>query len=241
MPSPPRPVVDSTGPVQWDERGRPYWNVSDGSRHYIPPVVAAQYRDDPRMLAWAKSQGATLAGDPGGITSGTSVPGAGFFRSRGVWNSREGTYDQPINWGNLASLALGGAMAGPMVGPLIAKGVGSLGSAFGGGGAGAGGGGAAAAEAALGTVVPGAAGGLTLGTVVKNLIPLAAPLIGLASGGGGEAGGGGGGASGTDLLTQYPQLQELLAISAERSRRTDPLHQAITQLAMGRLPTSVQR
>lgn len=37
------------------------------------------------------------------------------------------------------------------------------------------------------------------------------------------------------------QLQRLLDMSAQRAERTDPLHQAITQLAMNRLPTNVQR
>lgn len=51
---------------------------------------------------------------------------------------------------------------------------------------------------------------------------------------------GGGGAAG-DPFTQNPQLQKLLDMSFNRAERTDPLHQAVTQLAMGRLPTNVQR
>lgn len=57
------------------------------------------------------------------------------------------------------------------------------------------------------------------------------------------AGGAGGGGRNPiqDFNAQYPQLNELLTMSANRASRTDPLHQAVTQLAMSRLPTSVQR
>jgi len=115
--------------VQWDDQGRPFYHTSDGHRDYIPPVVAAQYRDDPRMLHWAQSQGATLADSPHGITTGTSVPGGGFLHGRGQWDSQQGRYEQPINWGNLASAGIGAAIGAPFVAPL-----------FGAGGAAAGGG-----------------------------------------------------------------------------------------------------
>ena len=110
--------------IFWDPTtNAPYYKTSDGKKAFVPPVAAAQYRDDPKMLAWAKSQGATLATDPEGITSGSSVPRGNLLRSRGTWNSQTGQYDQPINWGNLASIGIGTAIAGP-----------ALMSAFGGGG-----------------------------------------------------------------------------------------------------------
>lgn len=37
------------------------------------------------------------------------------------------------------------------------------------------------------------------------------------------------------------QFNKLIGMTTERAQRTDPLHQAVTQLAMSRLPTGVQR
>lgn len=50
---------------------------------------------------------------------------------------------------------------------------------------------------------------------------------------------GGGGGGGLDsLLQQQPQINQLLGMSAERAQRTDPLHQAVTSLALSRMPVS---
>lgn len=38
-----------------------------------------------------------------------------------------------------------------------------------------------------------------------------------------------------------PQIQQLLNMSLQRQQRTDPLHQAVTQLSMSMLPTAVQK
>lgn len=113
------------------------------------------------------------------------------------------------------------------------------------------------------------AGGLAAAGDVANTIPVGGlrPTSGGNGGGGGNAGNAllsqltsgqglaglagllttlatrpnnGSGGSG-DLMSQNPQLQHLLDMSANRAERTDPLHQAITQLAMSRLPTNVQR
>ena len=56
----------------------------------------------------------------------------------------------------------------------------------------------------------------------SNLVGLAGVVGGLSRGGGGSS----------------PDVQRLNAITEQRMRRVDPLHQAITQLAWGRLPTS---
>lgn len=69
-----------------------------------------------------------------------------------------------------------------------------------------------------------------------KLAPLI-PLLTLAHGGGS---GGTGGAPGPGLLDN-PGLKSLLDISVNRAQRTDPLHAAVTQLAMSRLPTNMQR
>lgn len=115
---------------------------------------------------------------------------------------------------------------------------------------------AAPAAAAPAAAAPAAAG--PLGSIAPAVAPAAASLgqrlIDHLTSPGGIAGlaglittlatrpgGGNGGGGSGDLISQNPQLSELLNMSAERARRTDPLHQSITQLAMQRLPTNVQR
>lgn len=75
-------------------------------------------------------------------------------------------------------------------------------------------------------------------TSPKSLAGLAGLITTLATRPGGPGGGGG---SPDDVLKQYPQLAAMLDMSVNRAQRTDPLHQAITQLAMNRLPTNVQK
>lgn len=70
----------------------------------------------------------------------------------------------------------------------------------------------------------------------KNYAGLAGLLATLSTRPGGNGGPGGG-----DPLAQNPDLNALLKMSADRAQRTDPLHQSITQLAMSRLPTNMQR
>lgn len=92
------------------------------------------------------------------------------------------------------------------------------------------------------TAAAGAAGSLSIADQLKkaltspggvaNLTGLIASLA---------AGSGSGGGENANLLNQSPQLQELMQMGTERVKRTDPLHQSITQLAMSRLPTNVQR
>lgn len=53
--------------------------------------------------------------------------------------------------------------------------------------------------------------------------------------------GSGSGGDGGDPLAQDPQLKALLDMSVNRAQRLDPLHQSITQLAMSRMPTNMQR
>jgi hypothetical protein len=54
----------------------------------------------------------------------------------------------------------------------------------------------------------------------------------LASGAGGSGGAGTGSGGGSDL----EELKRINQITEARMRRVDPLHQAVTQLAFGRLP-----
>jgi len=164
--------------VQWDAQGKPYYNTSDGLRSYIPPISAAQYRDDPKMLAWAKAHGASITtGANGQLNVQSGAPEGGFWHGNGEWDSQTGQYDQPFNWGNLLSLGIGGAIAAPLV-------AGALGGSAAGAGAGSG-----AADAA-----GSAAGGVGLGET--------GAATGLAGSGlGGAAGAGGVGIGETGATT----------------------------------------
>lgn len=82
----------------------------------------------------------------------------------------------------------------------------------------------------------GAAGGLLSQlTSGQGLAGLAGLLTTLATRPNSGSGGSG------DAFATNPQLQHLLDVAGQRVDRTDPLHQSITQLAMSRLPTNVQR
>lgn len=84
----------------------------------------------------------------------------------------------------------------------------------------------------------GASGGIKgFLTDPKNYAGLAGLLTTLAT----RPGGNGGGGNADDILAQNPQLKSLLDMSVNRAERLDPLHQSITQLAMSRMPTNMQR
>ena len=102
----------------------------------------------------------------------------------------------------------------------VAAGLGGLGAAASGGG---GGGGAGAASGLLSQ--------LTSGQGLAGLAGLLTTLATRPSGSGGSG----------DPFSTNPQLQHMLDVASQRVDRTDPLHQSITQLAMSRLPTNVQR
>lgn len=175
--------------IQWSPDGRPYYNTSDGRKDFVPPISAAQYQDDPKMIAWAATQGAKIdyspvAGGGNPVVSNNSVPGGDFFHNRGTWNSENGGYDTGLNWGNILSLAIAGTItAGVAVAAM-------------GGGAGA----QAAVDAALATGSPeagaAAAGVLpstALGTGLSTLPSVAASgAVPAALGGGGVAAAAGG-------------------------------------------------
>lgn len=99
--------------IQWDEGGNPFYLTSDSQRDYVPPIAAAQYQNDPKMLAWAQGRGATIDYSPvqsGGapVVSNNSVPSGSLLRERGTWNSQSGGYDQGLNWTNILSMAVAG-------------------------------------------------------------------------------------------------------------------------------------
>lgn len=109
------------GPILWDASGAPYQNTSDGQKSYIPPIAAAQYQNDPKMLAWAKSQGANVTygpkdanGNPTTSDVRTGAP-AGGFSGNSHWNGETGQWEKDNFFdSSLGGLVLGGsAVAAP--------------------------------------------------------------------------------------------------------------------------------
>jgi hypothetical protein len=222
---------------QWlrDERGLYYSIEPDGSRYYNPPSLAEK-----------KARGNNDS----------------FFRDE-VWDTKTGTYKKKTNWNNLLALGAGGAVGAGALNAALAGGGAAAGGAAtavpsmpwtipagfeasmaglpaGAALGGIGAAGASGAAGAAGRAAAGAGSGFVGGlkdifTDPKTYAGLAGLLTTLATRPNGGSGSGG------DLLAQNPQLQRLLDMSAQRAERTDPLHQAVTQLAMGRLPVNVQR
>lgn len=191
--------------VLWDN-GKPYWKTASGGKTYIPPLVAAQMRDNPRAQAWAAQQGVQI--QYGGTDEQPTVqnitnnaaPGGSLFHERGQWNPETGEWDQPINWGNIASLAVGGFIAAPAVAALAGSGAAGsgaagTGAATSGTSAGVGSGslaslGAAPAAAGTGSAVTG--GTLAATPLATGIAPIAAtapaaaiPAASVAAGAGG--------------------------------------------------------
>ncbi len=127
--------------VLWDANGKPYWKTASGSKTYIPPIVAAQYQDDPKLRAWAASQGESIdyskvaSGGQAAVTN-NARPGASLLKNAGTWNSKTGQFDRGVNWGNIMALGIAGAIAAPFVIGAVAGGAGA--GAAGGTGAGVG-------------------------------------------------------------------------------------------------------
>lgn len=223
--------------VRWDARG-PYWVTQSGKKSYIPPAAAAQSHN-PQLVQWAASKGEVLS--PTGQVS-NAAPDATFAKSRGVWNPTTGQFDQSLNQGGLGGAIEGAAgLAVPtVIGPAIAGALGGPGAATGAAfdAAPAWGSGGYANAAALGATPAGGAaatGGGGIASVIKaltstsnipSLIGLGTSLLGGMRGGSGS---------------QNGELDRIKQITEARMRRVDPLHQAITSLAMSRLPTNMQR
>lgn len=197
--------------LQYDEQGRPYYQFPGQPRNYVSPVAMGQQK-------------------PEDTTS--------IFHKAPQWNNDQGTWETPFDWGNLLNIGVAGGLG---AGALSAAGAFGGGAGAGAGAmygppeslaAGAGGAGAAAGAGGVGASL------LKNLTSIKGIASLAGliPLLMSAKGGGGDAGAGGAGG-----FAQMPQLNSLMDMSVNRAQRTDPLHQAVTQLAMSRLPTNVQR
>lgn len=203
--------------LQYDEQGRPYYQYPGQPRNYVSPAAF----------------GKPIGGNP-----------ESAWHSAPQWNQHTGEAENPFKWGKAITAGTAGALA---LGGLNAAGV------IGGGGAGSVAGDVAGVAGKIGgmgaggwapEVAGGVAGGigqkllksLTSGQGIASLASLIPLLLAIRGGGGGSNGGAGAGD-----FAQMPQLNSLLDMSVNRAQRTDPLHQAVTQLAMARLPTNVQR
>ena len=228
--------------MPYDEQGRLYYEVpgQPGRRSYVSPIATG--------------------------TGQKPEDSGGIFRSGWRWDANQGKWVNPIDVDNIANMAVGSALGAGAISAASGGGA-AAGGTSGGllpnaalpGAAGAMTGAAVPAmttpAAALGgAAVPGAtgaalgsmktkaggAGGALLDAIAspQGVSGLAGILAMLA--GGGAFGGGNGGAS-TDMFGNNPQLKSLMDMSVNRAQRTDPLHEAVTALAMSRLPTNVQR
>lgn len=253
--------------VLWDATG-PYWLSTDGrTKHYIPPIVAAQYRDDPRMLAWAKSRGFELQrDDQGAITGMNQAPGAGAgsdrpldFRTGRQWNPKTGQYETHFDWGDVLTSAVGGmlgagavdAFAGGAAAPAafdaapnIATPAGMAGAesvgALGGNALGVPVGTAAigAPSVPLGGVKPPPQNTPPPASLGQKLKDLLTSPEGLASAGSVISSLLAGNGTNDATRASEEQARRMQAITEARMRRVDPLHEAVTQLAFSRLPVS---
>lgn len=137
--------------MQHDEQGRPFFWVGGqvgGKKNYVSPVaMGGQAPEDT----------------------------TGIFRSRPQWNNAKGQWETPIDWGNIATLATGGALGAGALSALGAFGGGA--GAAGGAGSGAGGVLPSGSIAGLHTAVPTAIGsqgvsaGIGAGTALGGVLP----------------------------------------------------------------------
>lgn len=245
--------VQGRGGVRWgyDPQKRAWFTEGDslsrqaGGRYYqnttmgIPASVSGSVSADGNVM------------DPG--------QGGGILHGNQVWDPKQGKFVTPFSldklatYGTLAALTAGGANAamaggaaagggalpsatipaatGTLTTGAVAPAMTPIASAVGG----------AAVPGATGAVLSGTGGGRGVGADILDQIrggngaaALASllPILAAAS-----RGGGGGG----NQVAMPAGLTDMLNMSAERAKRTDPLHQSITQLAMSRLPTNMQR
>lgn len=227
MPTTPTPS-GARGGLQYDERGRPYYVTADGQRNYVSPVA--------------------MGAEP-------SPDETGVFHSRPEWNQESGDWETPFDWGNLLNVGVGGLLgagalsaAGAFGGagggtvsasPLLSEGGAAAGlptagmtpGLIGGAGigAGAGTGMGVGGAAGMGAGAGAAAAGGGLADVLKRL-GLTAGMMGI-----GKAIGGGG------QTPIPPEIQQILDLQKQRMQLQNPLFEAISRLAMSRLPTAQQQ
>jgi len=228
--------------------------------------MAQHGRDDPRVQQWARRMGVVLDDKPPEARtsavsdSRTGRPPNSFF-SRPQWNSRTGRWERETDWGNVASLAVGALIGAPHIAALAGggagagAGAGTLASVEGATGAptffgsltpalaaenaamAAGAAGATGAAVAPGAVSLGGGTAATTGSRILDWFKDPKNVAGVGSIVAGLTAGRGNGQSAEDT----EEARRMRQITEARMRRVDPLHQAVTQLAWGRLPVSARQ
>lgn len=204
-------------------------------------ALSAQLNADPRVRQWVQqmypngSRGAS-AGPPEDLLRqwGYQIP-PGYNVSAQA--GRVQVYDTHDKWDTILPVAGGGLLAAGAAG---LAGAGPLASASSASGAAEG---VAATERAVssprpgGMSIPSPGGAASLGGSLTDFFTDPSNIAGLGALVAGLAGGRGGGSdpSATD------EARRIQAITEARMRRVDPLQQAVTQLAWGRLPTSARQ
>ena len=231
-------MAESNYNIQYDAQGRPFFWVNGtvgGAKRYVSPVA--------------------MGGEAPEDTTG-------IFRKRPQWNQDKGEFETPIDWGNILNVGVGSALTAGAANAFMAPAAGATSATSGA----AGGllpnawqvpanipwyAGGAGMTGPLGAIVPTTAasvlggteaatsgGGGVLSKILKGLIDpktltalgmtAGIPLAMKAFGGGGDEGGG------NEFFT--PEMKRYQAMSEARFRRTDPLHEAVSQLAFQRMP-----
>jgi hypothetical protein len=226
------------GPVLWDASGNPYRDTSDGMKAYIPPIAAAQERDNPKLLAWAKAHGANVTygpndanGNPTTSDVRTGAPENSYMHGQASWNADTGEWEYPNFFDTpFGSTVLGGSAVAAPIAISALTGAPTAGAASSVGPMAGAETGMAATTAS--TAAPASIAATTASSVpawLRPTISAAAPFaIRAATGGGGS--GTGGVANGlnseqNDLLTQ------LIKMSMQRQQESAPIHQAAMALA----------
>jgi hypothetical protein len=199
--------------------------VPAGGLHYDPTNGQTQFTNTYGHPGTMRAVGLGAVGAAGGLAAAGLLPGLGGASAAG--SAAAGSALPATIPGSYASnlYAAGGFGVPGGTASGVAAGLGGLGAA---GAAGAAGG---AGGAAAGGFSSGLLDQLTSGRSIAGLAGLIATLASKPGGSGGSG----------DPFAMNPQLQHMLDVASQRVDRTDPLHQSITQLAMGRLPVNVQR
>jgi hypothetical protein len=200
--------------------------------------IQQQIESDPRIQQWAQERGAGFIGADILRQFGYDVPATATFRT-GLGGRGSGYSAGDGFWGGVAKAipVAAGALGSFGVGSMLGGGAGASGGAVGGdvGGMVPTGTSVMGGAGALEKAYNGASGGGLMGALkglvdspgdIASLGGMIAALAGGARGGNGQA---------------SEDAQRLNQITEQRMKRVDPLHQAVTQLAWGRLPTNARQ
>ena len=234
--------------IYYSPSGQPYYMNAAGKKTYISPLQAAQMFNDPRAVAWAKSQGAEINPQTYDTTD-TSRPKESYLKTSGTWNPETGKWDRGINLNNLLATGVGAEIGGAALGGI----------------------GSSAPAAQTTSVIPGTGIPVTSGVTAPGLaaptgaipnlaasLPTNPSVYGATPGAGilNKALGGSGvlknilgaipsalaGYSAIKNLTQGPpaaneELKRILALAEGRIKQTDPLFQQLNTMAQAQMPT----